>query len=182
MMNFKEYAVEAKKTAIYPKEYANLYLLSGLTSELGEVSGVIKKYIRDSIEEPFPLLKLKAELGDCFWYLAMICTDLYPDFPTQKFGLSSQVNSYVFSLSVHDLEMALSYILKTNNLIHNLLSSKAVLEHSSANYKALNDIYLNLKSLATMFNLSPREVMNYNIEKLKSRMERNQLKGNGDER
>lgn len=43
----------------------------GLTGEAGEVSDLIKKGIFH--EKGIDLEHLKKELGDCAWYLAMIC-------------------------------------------------------------------------------------------------------------
>lgn len=43
----------------------------GLTGEAGEVSGLVKKGIFH--EKGIDLEHLKKELGDCTWYLAMIC-------------------------------------------------------------------------------------------------------------
>lgn len=43
----------------------------GLTGEAGEVSDLVKKGIFH--EKGIDLERLKKELGDCAWYLAMIC-------------------------------------------------------------------------------------------------------------
>lgn len=43
----------------------------GLTGETGEVSGLVKKGIFH--EKGIDLEHLKKELGDCLWYVAMIC-------------------------------------------------------------------------------------------------------------
>lgn len=43
----------------------------GLSGECGEFNDMIKKWIFH--EKPLDLEHAKRELGDCFWYLAMIC-------------------------------------------------------------------------------------------------------------
>ena len=48
--------------------------------------------------------------------------------------------------------------------------------------KELGDVIWYLSQLCTKLNLDFEEVANMNIEKLYSRLERNQLKGNGDNR
>ena len=88
-LTFNRYQAEAKKTAIYPKMCvynadnhfvaANwVYPLLGLTNEAGELAGKLKKVIRDcggDITEDVRE-KLKAELGDVLWYLAVTADEL----------------------------------------------------------------------------------------------------------
>jgi NTP pyrophosphatase (non-canonical NTP hydrolase) len=77
-MNFKEYIEFTRETVIYPQDdYLEIlsYLVLGLTSEAGEVAGVLKKLIRDNGNEDMHEAydsKMKKEIGDCFWYLARI--------------------------------------------------------------------------------------------------------------
>ncbi len=68
---FDWYQSKCAATAIFPKEVALEYLTMGLCSEAGEVAGKVKKKIRDG--EPYNVKEqLAAELGDVFWYLAML--------------------------------------------------------------------------------------------------------------
>ena len=76
-MNFDEYQIEARKTAIYPDIGFNLiYPTLGLNGEAGEIADKVKKYIRD--DRPFPAVRdeIIAELGDVLWYLAALCSEL----------------------------------------------------------------------------------------------------------
>ena len=68
-----EYQVEAFKTISPEIEDAEDYFLLGLCSESGEVAGVAKKYLRGDYGRVEYIEKLKKELGDVFWYLAMTC-------------------------------------------------------------------------------------------------------------
>lgn len=47
-----------------------MYLGLGLTSEAGEVAGKIKKFYRDGVLYNEDVAH---EIGDCFWYLCMLC-------------------------------------------------------------------------------------------------------------
>lgn len=74
-MNLNEYTQQTNETAIYPEagtgsDVELFYLSLGLTSEAGEVSGKIKKYIRDGALD---VGALAYELGDVFWYLSRLC-------------------------------------------------------------------------------------------------------------
>jgi NTP pyrophosphatase (non-canonical NTP hydrolase) len=79
-MDFQQYQDAVKKTAIYPKQGHNLsYLTLGLTGEAGEVADKLKKIIRDQEGQLSEANRkeLIKELGDVFWYLAMLCWELH---------------------------------------------------------------------------------------------------------
>lgn len=80
-MNFNEYQQEAAKTAIYPGANTTtglVYTALGLSNEAGEVTGAIKKVLRDDAGVVTEKKKdqIKAELSDVCWYLAMIAYEL----------------------------------------------------------------------------------------------------------
>ena len=61
-------------TAQYPKEVEMEYLMLGLSSEVGEVLGKYKKYLRGDkvIQQDFEKA-LVDEMGDVLWYFVRIC-------------------------------------------------------------------------------------------------------------
>lgn len=81
-----EYQRRAVETAVYPnalKGYPQ-YALNGLAGEAGEIIGKTKKFFRDHglpLDWPVGALseeqkaKLKGELGDVAWYLAVACAE-----------------------------------------------------------------------------------------------------------
>jgi NTP pyrophosphatase (non-canonical NTP hydrolase) len=76
-VELNEYQREAAKTAVYPRVGDNVvYPILGLVSEAGEVSGKLKKLIRDGTPGEDFRLAVAKELGDCQWYIAQICTEL----------------------------------------------------------------------------------------------------------
>jgi len=75
-MKVKEYQLLTRKTAIYSQETFLEYLTLGLASEAGEVSGVVKKYIRKDYDLNTAKDKLVKELGDVIWYWARLCDEL----------------------------------------------------------------------------------------------------------
>jgi NTP pyrophosphatase (non-canonical NTP hydrolase) len=72
-MNLNDYQVATRETAIYPSDQALIYLGLGLSSEAGEVSGKVKKMIRDG---GINVMDTIDEIGDVFWYLARLCDEL----------------------------------------------------------------------------------------------------------
>ena len=68
---FDWYQERCNDTAIFPEDTAEAYLAMGLCSEAGEVAGKVKKKIRDGEPEGYKDM-LAAELGDVFWYLAVL--------------------------------------------------------------------------------------------------------------
>ena len=78
-MDFDNYQIDARKTAIYPNKDKNfIYPTLGLVGESGEVAEKIKKILRDKngIIDNESKLGLKKELGDVLWYLSNLCDEL----------------------------------------------------------------------------------------------------------
>ena len=78
-MDFDNYQIEARKTAIYPNKDKNfIYPTLGLVGESGEVAEKIKKVLRDKNGnfDDKSKLSLKKELGDVLWYLSNLCDEL----------------------------------------------------------------------------------------------------------
>ena len=75
-MDFKQYQDKTLEFAIYPEDRAIEYLALGLASEAGEVSGVVKKKIRDNTYSLEFEQKMVKELGDVCWYLARLLDEL----------------------------------------------------------------------------------------------------------
>ena len=75
-MTLSSYQKAASSTAIYPTQHAITYPALGLAGEAGEVANKVKKIIRDG---KLDKASLKAEIGDCLWYIAALCRDLNVD-------------------------------------------------------------------------------------------------------
>jgi NTP pyrophosphatase (non-canonical NTP hydrolase) len=69
-MNEKAYIAFTRKTAIYPKDREEEYLLMGLANEVGELLGKHKKEIRGDGKNFSGKLD---ELGDVMWYVYRLC-------------------------------------------------------------------------------------------------------------
>ena len=71
------YQKVALTTAIYPREQAIIYPTLGLTGEAGEVANKVKKIIRDgsNFKDEKLVSEIKAEIGDCLWYIAVLASD-----------------------------------------------------------------------------------------------------------
>lgn len=72
-MQFRDYQVRARDTAIYPEDANKTYPLLGLIGEVGEFANKYKKVIRDGRE--FSKEDAQSELGDILWYLANLASD-----------------------------------------------------------------------------------------------------------
>lgn len=78
-MNFNEYQIEARKTALYPNIEKNLwYPTLGLCGECGEVAEKIKKIFRDTngLVTQEKKNEIQKELGDVLWYLSNLSSEL----------------------------------------------------------------------------------------------------------
>lgn len=79
-LSFNEYQRLSQSTAVYPKHdgFNIAYPVLGLAGEAGEVANEMKKVFRNDngVVTPERLLKFKDELGDVFWYIAALATEL----------------------------------------------------------------------------------------------------------
>ena len=79
MEKFNLYQQESRKTwHLVEMNHPIVYPTLGLTNEVGELAGKIKKIFRDRAGQISEADReaLKYELGDVLWYLAQICTEL----------------------------------------------------------------------------------------------------------
>jgi len=79
MQQFETYQKESRKTwNVIEMNHPIVYPTMGLTNEVGELAGKIKKIFRDKngIISEEDRQALKGELGDVMWYFTQICTEL----------------------------------------------------------------------------------------------------------
>lgn len=72
--------VEKCKSTCKPSCEGFDYLIPGLKSEIGEVYGVLAKYVRGDFDEETFVKRMKSEVGDVMWFVAIIsdvvCDDI----------------------------------------------------------------------------------------------------------
>jgi NTP pyrophosphatase (non-canonical NTP hydrolase) len=85
-MNSKEYIEKAKRTEVGEYQFAILkserhwvpprieHAAMGLVTEAGECMDALKK--TKIYGKPFDAVNMKEEMGDVFWYLAIMCDEL----------------------------------------------------------------------------------------------------------
>ena len=83
-INFFTYQRRAKMTAVYPNQneiMGIVYCALGMSSEVGEVLGRVKKIMRDNKGDLDSIAKadLIAEMGDVLWYLSQLASELEID-------------------------------------------------------------------------------------------------------
>ncbi len=78
--SFGDYQKESRKTYSHvpTNNHDLVYPSLGLSSEVGELMGKIKKVYRDKngVIDAETKENMKGELGDILWYLTQICTNL----------------------------------------------------------------------------------------------------------
>ena len=77
-MDLSEYQDEALVTAIEsgdPVQDLHHYAF-GVSDEAGEVSGAMKKYLRGDFDSQELRRRIKGEIGDTLWYLAVLADSL----------------------------------------------------------------------------------------------------------
>ena len=75
-MELNEFQAHCQRTAVYPTKDAVTYCALGLVSEAGEVAGKLKKLFRGDYGVAEARPSIAQELGDVFWYVAMLAKEL----------------------------------------------------------------------------------------------------------
>ena len=75
-MELNEFQAHCQRTAVYPTEDAVIYCALGLVSEVGEVVGKMKKFLRGDFDFITLMDGMYKELGDVLWYVAMLAEEL----------------------------------------------------------------------------------------------------------
>lgn len=167
-MTFAEYQTEALKTAKFKDEHALPYLYLGLISEVGEVAGKVKKWIRDQGASPalLPREAIADELGDVLWYVAVLAH--YESFEldeTEKVISDYKENYKEVPLDKFLLNRLQGYIAELNE---GCLDLKDYVEVTCR--------------FGNLIGFTLEDIMTRNIDKLRSRQERGVIGGSGDNR
>ena len=83
-LTMNAYQQQAAKTAIYPLDKADQYLIAGLAGEVGELASIFAKHWRR--DGYLNHDHAKAELGDVLWFVAMLTQWLDTDLSTVAQG------------------------------------------------------------------------------------------------
>src|SRR5262245_32304147 len=103
-MDMNEYQKWSATTAVYRQSDAESkrnYLVYGLTSEVGEVAGVIKRRRPDGTTDSEYLENMKKELGDVLWYLARLSAELGFDLTDVAQANQDKLNKRKMSNTIH---------------------------------------------------------------------------------
>ena len=73
-LTMSAYQQQAAKTAIYPLDKADQYLIAGLAGEVGELASIFAKHWRGDGDLNHD--HAKAELGDVLWFVAILAGEL----------------------------------------------------------------------------------------------------------
>lgn len=152
-MNFEEYCRESERTMIdMGKEKNLLHASFGLITELGELVDIYKRntfYGKD-----IDLVNVKEELGDIFWYLAIIYR-IYPNALQYKERIVNRHSNEKFIFEIQDHINSLCYFLR--------YSKEEDIEIM------LVRLFGELKSFSEFNNFIFEDVLQTNINKLKAR-------------
>ena len=166
-MNFQNYQAEIEKFCIYPEigQMGIVYPVLGLIGEIGEAF-----LDRDG----FPNIKVDIfELGDVFFYATRVLSHLnrtyHPSNKKQRNTLNQSILSVVQSATV--ISEATKKLLRDNNL-----------EKIDTIFDETFYIFGELCNIAHVHGFNVEEVLDTNHNKLQDRLNRDVIKGDGDNR
>lgn len=168
-MEFQQYLIESERTLkSLGKELDLLHCATGLVTESAELVDAIKKHV--FYGKPLDVVNIKEEIGDILWYIAI---------PVRIFDLkinTSLSNALYFKNKtinkIKSKEGLIDYFLKFNNYV-NHASLEVVRISSDENAKMYNfdfdDVFEEINLICEIYHLDLAEIMDININKLKTR-------------
>ena len=156
-MILSDYQIEARKTAIYPGKYGIIYPALKLVGEIGEFN--------EKIYGGKPNEEIVKELGDCLWYCANLCSDL-------------GIRLIQF---VGPMEPLFLFCARICEEIGKSFRDGRVVNTEKVS-RWIGQIVNEVHELSKTLGVTLEQVMDMNIEKLKSRQNRGVLTGEGDDR
>jgi hypothetical protein len=143
-----------------------VYLILGLASEIGEVCGVVKKFIRGDMDEDVLQERLTSETGDILWYMVMM----------MKYVIDSEITS--------EMEIVLSNRIQdvlTTEEIYQLIRISGSLVMSIQELKRETTILLIVYLLNQLAKITDLQVaMTMVTTKLSARKNAGTLHGDGE--
>lgn len=178
---WKSYCQATNETALYPQagecsQVELAYLTLGLIGELGEFGELVIKEVQGIQDD-----KKLSELGDCFWYIARLSL------------FSEDISDRSIVPTFHNCITA-SYQESMGRLAN---SSKKIIRDRCAINKFVAHVQSAADDLATLYAIDAfitrpepdefwtaldRDVLQPNLDKLRSRLNRGAIKGDGDKR
>lgn len=178
-MKWNEYQQGALSTAIYPLERELDYTVLGLCSEVAEIADWLDS---ENARNDAWLKSVKAEVGDCYWYVAAVADALHQ--PLEDVATKAHHWHYVSGINRTYL-----YLVSDSGYMAGLLK-KAIrdddgylgAERLAIMVRTLGRVCWILDNLCAELNTTRHVVMNDNLNKLADRKTRGVLQGSGDAR
>ena len=184
-MDLVTYTERTAETAVYPHEIAFLYCSIGLADEAGELLGVVKKEMRGDFKDKPDVLseRVRAELGDCFWYLSELSRHLGLDLPRLVDMYYSQLDdSRPLFLEVREFTRLAQSVLGTFHMSHygNAYKDASKGVHKGTLSAAVGACVLPMVRMARSLEGGLGQVLQTNHMKLSGRKELGTLQGDGE--
>jgi len=190
-MHFNDYQREARKTAIYPKEYKIVYPSFGLMDEFTEFVEKEEDRFINHVKD----IEIVKEIFDTFWYISNLISDIYENknwnynlynvFPDSEIDIKEYIIENTSDIDKWDNHTIFRKIGQIQGKIKKLLRK----DYTELSTETINFIINNIKYIgyylidkANIYGYEIEDGLQLNIDKLKDRQERGVLKGNGDNR
>lgn len=173
IVRWSEFIEECDKTILDECKDAH-YLTLGLKSELGEIAGKMKKFIRNDMSESDFIDAIKLEIGDCLWYGAMIYKYMVlPNLVHDLLG-DTAISTFITVADIVEFPSTQHHLI--DEIYHRICSDNA----SVVTVGKLFFVISHLTLLANSFGFSLHDCTRVVIEKLAARKKIGTIHGDGD--
>ena len=164
-MTFKEYQKEAVSYRVGTADNKE-YLTLGLIEEVGESAGKLAKRTRDNVFDEKAFIK---ELGDILWFVANLADYYKSDYIQQ-------------ACERHFVKLENDYYQSSDDIKALAIFASRLAADSTKDSVNFACVIEWLVIIATSFDYTIEQVAEINLAKLRDRVARGKIQGNGDER
>lgn len=171
LVEYKNMAVQRLNKTIFDNATESMhYGCMGLIEETGEIIAELRKplFKGNFHEKELDSQKIKSELGDLMWYLALMCKNCdvnieqIEEIKTIKQTEDLPVREKMIQISINMGQV-------TGEIVQEALKLHREHKEKSELVKKMAAQYINIKELASFFEITIEQILDENIKKINSR-------------
>lgn len=173
LVEYKNMAVQRLNKTIFDNATESMnYGCMGLIEETGEIIAELRKplFKGNFHEKELDSQKIKSELGDLMWYLALMCRNCNVNMEQiEKAKTITEQTEEKLPVREKMIQISINMGQVTGEIVEEALKLHRGNGQKSELIEKMADQYINIKELASFFEITIEQILDENIKKINSR-------------